>query len=199
MILLNPKFLAYTFCSALGLSVSAIYATTSSFIFQVDYHFSPVKFGWVTMTIGLTAISAKFLNARLSANLGVLETLKSGFALVLISGAAMLVLALCHSLPALLLLIIILLAVIGQNLIGTNATSGALSPYKHIAGSAGALFASSQMLIVFIASSLIASLAIFGVAVLAMAYVIIGLLGLIVFIYLTHDCRRMRGVERNRA
>jgi uncharacterized membrane protein YuzA (DUF378 family) len=89
--------------------------------------------------------------------------------------------------------------VIGQNLIGTNATSGALSPYKHIAGSAGALFASSQMLIVFIASSLIASLAIFGVAVLAMAYVIIGLLGLIVFIYLTHDCRRMRGVERNRA
>jgi len=184
LLLLNPVFMGCTIVGGVAISISMVYATTSSFIFQTSFHLSPVAYGWATAIAGAGSIAGKIFAPYYINWKGSYKTLISGLMMALIPGIILLFLQLLGLINVSFLVILVFFTLLGQTFITPITFSKALSPFHKNRGAAGALYAGFQYLISFIVTAIISLFTIKGVTILSVAYILLSIIGITVFYWL---------------
>ncbi len=175
----NRFFVGAVSLGGISLSVNIVYITLSSFIFQSQFHTSPIVFGWLTAIIGVSGALTKIISPVFILKSKNTKIMNAGIMLVLTSGIFLLIPSIMGCINILLFLIGASIAMVAVVLMGTTAMSMALSPFHDKRGSAGALFASFQLFLSFGLSGFVAALPYLGTSVLAFIYTLLGFLAII--------------------
>lgn len=179
----RPFVMATLLCGT-AMTANIAYATLSPFIFQWQYHVSPIHYGWLTMAAATGMLLGRFFNGKLIQRFGNLNTLKLGLAGFIFSGIWLCTLMTLgwHWLSAIIGGVFITL--FGQPLISGNSMILALRPQHTRRGIAGALFGSFQYLVIFGATVTISLFNHGGVLLLGITYLSLGLIGYLLTSYL---------------
>jgi DHA1 family 2-module integral membrane pump EmrD-like MFS transporter len=188
-LLMHPIFVGATLITGIAMAANMAYATISPFIFQIQFHLSPVTYGWLTAIAGVGGFVGKFVTPLSLRTVGSQQTLRIGLVLLFLSGMWMLFFILLKAINIPLIMIAVFFTIFSQSFITPIATSLALSPFHEKRGTAGALYGSFQMLTAFLSSALVGSIAQDGVIVLAVAYCILGFIGISIYISLAKKMR----------
>ncbi len=185
-LLKQKTFIGCCLLTGIARSVNIVYITLSAFIFQNEFHFSALEFGWLTASVGIISLIARLVLAKLIALFSLHKALEFGSQLLIISGGVTLALLIFDRQSLYSILGASVTAMSGAIFIGGITLVLALSPQKHHRGSAGALFGSLQMLISSILASVALSFKFSGSSVLGLFYFLTGILSL----YLFYKCIR---------
>ena len=156
-LLKNPFFIGCMLLAGSSISISMIYATISSFIFQIQFHLSAIDYGWITMLVSIGSVLGRLFNPFFIKNIGSHKTLFFAGYLLLFANIGMLLLDYVGLITIPLMLIIIFLALTSQAFISAISMAYSLGPFHHNRGSAGAIYSSFQMLVAFLSSALVSS------------------------------------------
>lgn len=178
----NRLFIGCTLLTGIAMSANIVYTTISSFIFQQQFHTTPIVFGWLTAIVGIAGIVGKLISPFFILRLKNQKTLLFGIALLLLAGVFLSGFVISHWINIPVVLTGVALAVLALPFIASISMATALSPFHDKRGSAGALFGSFQLLIAFAFSAVVASFPHLGTSALAISYVVLGLLGFICYI-----------------
>lgn len=176
-------FVGCTIMTGIAVAVGMIYATLSSFIFQMQFHLSPVVYGWLTAIAGVAGFMGRFVNTILIQRIGGQKTLLTGFLFLVAAGLFLLFFIAIHSVDILMIMFSVFLTMFSQSFITSNCSSKALSPFHDKRGSAGALYGSFQMLAAFVISGAVGMLVHDGVDLLALSFFSLGLIGVGIYYY----------------
>lgn len=177
----SPVFLVFNIMSGLSMGAAMAYTNISSFLFQGEYHLSPVVYGWLGVMVGAASILGKILSGLVVRRTNIEYGIRVGLSIIGLSGFVLLISALVTLLPAAAVLALIFTSVLGQGFIFASAMAGALAPFRHMGGSAGALFGSLQYVVAFIVSLVLAIIGLHSVFVLANTYIVLAVIGLVLF------------------
>lgn len=180
-LLTHPIFVFCTLISGIAIAANMVYATISPFVFQIDFHMTPIAYGWVTAVVALGGIVGKFVGPTAIRRIGSLHTLLVGLWLLVVAGLWISLFVLLRMINVPLIMIAVFATIFSQSFIMPNTMSRALSPHHDKRGAAGALYGGFQMLIAFVTSATIASLPHSGVWILAITYVVLGLIGIVLY------------------
>ena len=180
-LLKHPAFVGATVLGGIGMAVTIIYATISPFIFQVNYHLSPIIYGWITMGVSVGVLLGRLFNGFLVKKLGNLGVLSFGIHLIILPGLFIVLIKLFHEEWMFVVLLCIFLALSGQAFLRANAMFVALLPHHDKRGSAGALFGSFQTLVGFASGALISLFSYEGMRLLGVSYIVLGLLSYLIY------------------
>lgn len=180
-LLTHPVFVGCTLLTGIAMSAVMAYSTISAFIFQVQFHLSPVEYGWITGIAGAGGLVGRFFNPFFIKWIGSAKTLIAGLILVTFAGAIILLFKFADVMLIPIIVFAVFLTLTSQIMISSNSTSRAMSPFHDKRGSAGALYGGFQMLTAFLASALIGSFSSGGINLLAIVYLILGVLGLSIY------------------
>src|SRR3989338_2276393 len=139
-LLTHPVFIGLAIASGIAMAANMAYATTSSFIFQTEFHVTPIFYGWLTAIAGIAGILGKLTMGKTLHRLGSKHTLLTGVLLQLLGGVWICFFAFFHEINIPLTLLAVFAAIFGQVYIGSITSSRALSPFHEKRGSAGALY-----------------------------------------------------------
>ncbi|MEM1243484.1 MAG: MFS transporter [Pseudomonadota bacterium] len=178
-LLKKPLFLGCILLTGIGMGAITAYASLSAVIFEMQLHLSTVLFGWIATMIAIGTIIGKLCGPFFIHRFGSMKTLLMGIYLLLFSGIFIVIMICLHIFAASLTALFIGLTFLGQTFISANANSQALSLTQSKRGSAGALYGGTQMLIAYICSAFINNFTFSALDLLALSYVILGLLGLL--------------------
>lgn len=181
-LLLHPVFVGCTLLSGIAMAGEMAYATSSSFIFQTQFHLSPIEYGWITAIVGVGCIVGKIANPIAIRRMGSIKTILSGLTLLPIAGAWIALFLLLQVINVPLIMVAVFLTIFTQCLVAPSAAAKALSPFHDKRGAASALYGSFQMIASFAVSAMVGSVAHDGVAVLSVTYIILGILGMVIFV-----------------
>ena len=145
------------------------------------YHLTPITYGWVTAAVGAASIVGKILGPSLIKKIHIDNTLFLGLMLILMSGVIMVSFILTTELTVMTFMLIVMLCMLGQIFAMPIAAGYAIGPFHDKRGTASALFGGFQLFIAFICTAIMGLLASYGATVLALAYLVLGLLGILVY------------------
>lgn len=180
----DPMFMASTLICGIAMSASIIYATLSPFIFQTQYHLSPVAYGWVTASVSIGIILGRFSNVFLIKRFGDLGTVKIGIFLMIFSGVWLIIFNSNHWIGMKLILIGVFIVLYSQTFLTTNTMQMALRPHNHKRGLAGSLFGSFQMGLTSLGSLSIGVFSCEPIVLLSLVYLFFGLINYFIFVIL---------------
>ena len=180
-ILLNPVFMGCVVLAGIGMSISMIYATTSSFIFQNYFHIAPIEYGWIVFITALGGILGKVISPYYIKKRGSRNLLLTGTLLLSFSGISIFVFIILGCVSIFTITASVFFAMLCAPFILPYAASKALSQFHKSRGSAGALYGFFQMLIAFLVSSIASLLTSNSILVVACFYTIIGIIGFLIF------------------
>lgn len=183
-LVLHPLFIGCTLITGIGMAANMAYATTSAFILQLQFHLSPIAYGWITAIAGAGGVFGKFISPFFVRRYGTFLVMKQGFGLMAAAGLWLMIFLILHKIDVPLLMIAVFTVSISLSFIMPSAASHALSPFIHRRGSAGALYGSFQMLTAFVSSAIIGSLASNGIILLTATYIILSILGLAIYYWI---------------
>lgn len=155
-LLKNASFMGYALATACAFSGLISYYMVSPYFFQEVLGLTPFQYGLTSFIVTLGLLSGHYLNTKLVSKRGIENMIKAGFWFMLLGGIALLITEFLMPLNLSLILLSTLLFLIGAGLVFGNSTAGAFHPFPHIAGSAGALFGTLQVLGTAITSYLVA-------------------------------------------
>jgi DHA1 family 2-module integral membrane pump EmrD-like MFS transporter len=181
-LLKHPAFLASTCIAGMAVAATMVYATTSSFIFQDDFHLSPIQYGWICMAASLGMVVGKLITPLCIKHFTSHKTLFVGCMLTALAGLWIIIFNLHGHITLILTIIAISITLFAQAFIATGTMPRALGPFHDKRGSAGALFGSFQMLVAFVASAILGGYAHAGVMALGISYVILGTIAVLMFV-----------------
>lgn len=179
-----PIFLCSTLITGIAMAANMAYATISPFVFQIQFHVSPVDYGWLTAFAGAGGFIGRFVNPTMVKKLGSHQTLFSGLLMLLIPGIWILAFNFFDAISVSLIIVAVFTTLFGQSCIVPNATSFALSEFYDKRGAAGAIYGSFQLLTAFLSSAVVGLFSKNGVEVLAVAYCFLGVSGLLIYSFL---------------
>ncbi|MDF1796857.1 MAG: multidrug effflux MFS transporter [Coxiellaceae bacterium] len=151
----DAQFMGAALMAGLSYSSILIYLIESPFILQHVVGLSPVQYGWTAFAIAGCLGVANILNSVIVSRVGTYAMLLSGVTVMLV---AALVFLITYSMGYINAWVVVLpggLFIFGVGLLFENATSTALSPYPKMAGTAGATYGFTQILIASIMSALV--------------------------------------------
>ncbi len=180
-LLKNKEFIGCILLTGIASSASIVYITLSSFIFQNELNFSIVEFGWISTVIGISTLISRLALATLIRRLTLINALFLGVVLIIVSGIMLLLFLSFYHINQYIILSCSLLALSGSVFISGVTLVFALSPQKKNKGAAGAIFGALQMFISFLFSSFALSFNGESSHILAMFYVLSGLIALFFF------------------
>ena len=183
-LLSHPIFVGCTLMTGIAVSAAMVYSTLSPFIFQIQFHLSPVFYGWLTAIAGLGGLVGKFINTKSIQKIGSQKTLFIGFIFLLGSGIWLLFFILLKHINIPLIMIPVFFTIFAQAFITPNSASKALSPFHDKRGAAGALYGSFQMLSAFFITGFVGFLVQDGVTLLALSYIILGFFGILIYYFI---------------
>ena len=175
-------FIGYTIAAGIASATMMAYVTISPFLFQNEYHISPILYGWLGFIVGIAGMVGKFLS-------GIQISLTKNIDLGLWTGLGGFIgIGLLSSLSALFglnvqLLMIVWICIISacQGFVFANAMGGAMSEFRHKGGAAGALYSTLQFGVSLATAFIVSLLPFHGDGTLSLCYLILGLIGAIVF------------------
>ncbi len=182
-LLTHKVFVGCTIMTGMAVAVGMVYATLSSFIFQIQFHLTPVAYGWLTAIAGIAGFIGRFINTVLIKKIGGQNTLLTGFGFLIFAGIWLLFFILMKEVSIVVIMISVFFTMFSQSFITSNCTSKALSPFHDKRGSAGALYGSFQMLAAFFISGGVGLLVHDGVDLLAFSFLGLGLAGSMIYFY----------------
>ncbi len=182
-LLRHRRFLGATFMSGIGLAATMVYSATSAFILQRGFDLTPVAYGWLTSLVSVGSICGRFISARLVKVWGPQISIVVAQYLLLLAGLWLIFIVVMHIASIPLFLMGIFVITFSQALTQGNTTALALSEFADKRGMAGALYGGVQMLTAFTAAAIIGGI-VGGIGLLAMAYLVLGLLGLASYYFL---------------
>src|SRR3990167_4118955 len=183
-LLSHATFVGCTLMTGIAVSAAMVYSTLSPFIFQIQFHLSPVVYGWLTAIAGLGGFVGKFINTKSIQKIGSQKTLFVGFIFLLGSGVWLLFFILLKHINLSLIMIPVFFTIFAQAFITPNSASKALSPFHDKRGAAGALYGSFQMLAAFFVTGFVGLLVQDGVTLLALSYIILGIFGILIYYFM---------------
>lgn len=183
LLMVHRVFVGCTLMTGLAVAVGMIYATLGAFIFQVQFHLSPVLYGWLTAIAGIAGFIGRIVNTELIKKIGGQQTLFTGFIFLVIAGLWLLFFILIDKVTILIIMVSVFLTMFSQCFVTSNCSSKALSPFHDKRGSAGALYGSFQMIAAFAISGFVGAIAHDGVDLLALSFFILGVLGVFIYLY----------------
>ncbi|MEM9242673.1 MAG: multidrug effflux MFS transporter [Pseudomonadota bacterium] len=182
-LLCHKVFIGCTLLAGIVMAANMAYATTSSFILQTQFNLTPIIYGWTTSIVGIGTIIGKFITPTIIHRFGQPKTVITGLVLLLIAGLWLVLFILFRSINVPLIMIAVIATLLAQAFVGPTIGSAALTPFHDKRGAAGAFYGGFQLLVTFLGSAIIGSFAHDGIWVLAIAYTVLGLLGLIIYRY----------------
>lgn len=144
-LLTSPVFMGYTGCTFLAFAGFGAYLAISPFLFQNVIGLSPVEYGWLAFIIAIGLASGGYFNSLFVRKVGRHVMLRIGILLILLSGLVMLFLFIGF-INTFVVMFPMFLYIFGSAMVFTNAYAGAFYPFPKMAGSAGALYGSIQIL-----------------------------------------------------
>ena len=187
ILLTNKSFIIMCVCAGIPLAWVMSYANIAPFLFINTLHVSPITFGWITLIIGLGNITGKFSNAFVIKKITLTKTIMLGMSIGLTSGVWLLLINAIHLESIYSIIIALLFIQLGVGLIISNVPAIALPPFKHISGSAAAIYRSLQQTIAFIVSAILTATPWHGTWVLGASFGILAMLGIILLILNSSD------------
>jgi DHA1 family 2-module integral membrane pump EmrD-like MFS transporter len=176
-------FMGCTFMTGIAVAVGMIYATLSAFIFQIQFHMTPVLYGWLTAIAGVAGFIGRIVNTELIKKMGGQKTLLTGFFCLVFAGLWLLFFILIEAVTVPVIMIAVFMTMFSQCFVTSNCSSKALSPFHSKRGSAGALYGSFQMIAAFFISGFVGALAHDGVDLLGVSFFVLGILGVLIYFY----------------
>jgi DHA1 family bicyclomycin/chloramphenicol resistance-like MFS transporter len=185
----NPTFRAYAGIQAMTYTGLFAFISTSSFILQELYGYSPVQFSLAFASCSITFVGATFVNRRLVPRLGLNGTLGVGVKCLATGG---LLHVICVSLwpsasAAVIVPTMVFFAGMGLNL--PLSIAGALGPFPDRAGAASSLMGLCQMTLAAIVGAFISSLLGSSALPLSVTLAIVGVCAFSIF----QATKRVRG------
>lgn len=180
-LLAHPMFMGCAMVTGLSFAAIMTYAATAPFIYQLEFHVSPILFGWLTACLAIAGLFGKLMNARVARKLGSLQTLQLGIWLTVVIALLFGGLVYCHWATIITFLAIMFLTGLTRSFVMVNCTVRALSPFHKKRGTAGAIYGSMQILTGFVASFIVGLFAVSGLTVLSVAYIILAVLSVAAF------------------
>ncbi len=156
LLLSSPAFIGYALASGSAFSGIIAYFTISPYLLQEHLGLTPLQYGLSSVTIALGLLCGHFVNSRLVVKLGVRTMIQWGFRLMLGGGTLLMLLLFFFPLSIIILLPTVFLYIIGAAIVFGNSTAGAFQPFSKIAGAAGAMFGTLQILFTAAVSALVA-------------------------------------------
>jgi MFS transporter, DHA1 family, 2-module integral membrane pump EmrD len=184
-VLLRSKvFLGYTLCACFACAGIVAYLTIAPFLFQNLLGLSPLEFGQLTFFIAGAICLSGIVNSLLVMHKGISFMVLTGVLCMISGGLLLFILPYLGISQVLAIMIPMALFSMGAGFTFINAFAGAFHPFPHMAGTAGALYASLQDLSAALTSGLIAAWKGYGVSSLAVILFIFGLSSLLAWYYL---------------
>ncbi|MBK2123942.1 multidrug effflux MFS transporter [Fangia hongkongensis] len=182
-ILTHMEFIVYTLCMVAGLSGIVVFYTIGPFIFIQKLGFSAQSFGLISLLIiGCAFVARLYMSIVSLPRFGAKKTMMTGLVMTVFASFLLLFTVLTGASNAYNLIICISLYSMGSSLVSPVAVGTALSFFKHLAGSAGAMYGFLQMFSLFLIS-MIASLVAATVMSLAIILVCCSVSALLLFYY----------------
>jgi Bcr/CflA subfamily drug resistance transporter len=145
-LLSHPHFIGYSMCALLSYGVLFSWVTAAPVLLIKHVGLSPSQFGWVIFaSTSVSMAIAGLVNGRLVSSFGMAAMLRLGWRLIILGG---LMLALSYALFGLTLwslIVPICLVLFGNKFTFPCTFSGAMTPFGHMAGYAGALYGTLQI------------------------------------------------------
>jgi len=157
-ILAEPRFSAPFAAMVLGQIGIFAFVANSAFVLMKGFGIAPVAYSLVFAGVMLGQITGAWASGRLVVRLGIARMLRTGAALVAVSGACAALLAWGGVAHWAAVLVPFMLYVGGMALITPNATAAALTPFARTAGAASSLIGASQFAVGAAVSALLGAL-----------------------------------------
>lgn len=156
-LLTSPVFMGYSCCAGLGFAGLSAYFASSPYLFEKIIGLSAVTYGWMALFLALGLSVGGYCNKRLIPHLGKNRLLALGTALLFLSGVLMWILALFGWINLSVILVPMFFYTFGLAMTFANSFAGAFHPFGKIAGFAGALYSTLQILGGALATGIIAA------------------------------------------
>lgn len=152
----HKEFMCYCLVTAATFAGLIAYITASPMIIEVQLHYSPLAFGWITLSIVVLGQCSKIYNRIYLNRLGYHFMMKVGIALLCCGSFALLAMGLLHIMTIYAICIPIIIYSNGLGILFPNLATAALSVFTTIIGMGSALYGTFQMAGGLIGSGLIA-------------------------------------------
>ncbi len=130
-------FMGSTLLTGVVMSANIIYMTISSFIFQQQFHTSPIIFGWLTAVVGLASVVGKLVSPFVIIRLRNQKTTLVGAVLLLIRGVFLTFFGVIKFMSIPVVLFGVAIAFFSFAMVSSTTMAMALSPFHDKRGSAG--------------------------------------------------------------
>lgn len=158
-LLCNAEYMTHMSCTAAAMAGIITFFSLVPFIFSHELHLDHSHFGWVIASISGMTILSRGINVILARHFHAQVGQFAGLSFMMVGALFLLTVALLKVDTLSSLMIPMMLYIIGTGLVFPNSFSQAITPFKDIAGSAGALYASFQMGMSFVAGAIASVLA----------------------------------------
>src|SRR3990167_8698880 len=108
-------FVGCTLMTGIAVAFGMIYATLSSFIFQIQFHLSPVDYGWLTAIAGIAGFAGRIVNTMLIKSVGSQKTLLTGFFFLIFAGIFLLFFIFIREVSILIIMISVFFTMFSQS------------------------------------------------------------------------------------
>lgn len=157
-ILSNKTFLGYMLCGVFSFGAVTAYEVSAPFLFQNRLHFTPIMYGWISITPLFGYLIGTWLSQRLNRHFPLATTAFIGLLWKLIGSLILFIGGLFDYLTTGMLLVPMCLVMIGEGILFPTTVTGAIAPFTMLAGTAGALLGGLQNLGSSMSSGLMAYL-----------------------------------------
>lgn len=173
----NKSFMGYMIASSAAFSGIIAYYTVSPFLFQNLLGLTPFQYGLTAIAITAGLMIGHLINSVLVTKLGIHKIMMASFAVMFCSGVSLMTLEMMGIFTITSVLVPTIFFIMGSGLTFANATAGAFQPFGHMAGAAGAMFGSLQVLGTTIVSFLVALQHDTNGMILAVTFMLLGIVG----------------------
>lgn len=156
-LLRSKVFLGYALCACFASAGIVSYLTIAPFLFQNSLGLTPLQFGQLTFFIAAAICLSGLINSQLVMKKGIAYMVCIGVLCMVAGGLSLFVFSLLHINHVVAIMIPMAIFSVGAGLTFINAFAGAFHPFPQMAGTAGALYASTQDFSSALTSGLIAA------------------------------------------
>lgn len=183
----NKIFAGCVVIAGMGMAITMVYATLSSFIFQRYFNLDPTTYGWIVFITSSGGIIGKIASPILIKKITSINTLTIGVVLLAFSGVLILATSILRHISILELILFTFIAILCAPFLLPFSASKALSPFDENRGVAGALYGCFQMLIAFAMSFIVSSINYNSIYVLGTCYVVMGFIGIAIIAFIKKE------------
>ncbi len=156
LVIQHRAFWANVLCAGLSFAAMISCATINPFILENSLGKTPAQYGVLAMISTIGFFMGMIFNSKIVEKIGVKLTLKTGNWIILLSASIFIIMGLFRLLSVSGIILPTIAVEFGIALVFPNAFIGAINPFPHMAGTAGALYGCLQVAISFFASIIVA-------------------------------------------